>query len=246
MNSICKFCGGEITWGKENGKPVPHNPDGSVHRCKKEAASPQENQPLIGMVKTYNSGSATFLMMDGSSKTYAIILSLKNEWDGLGFSNSPGEQVWLKFSIDKNKFVQHYERINTPAGAPEQLPQGITDIAGDAVEEAQRKAAGFGVLAHQTSEVPETKPPAEESRMPTREELLAMVYDYNTYWKAKTLMDVQAYDEIRLQVAWKNWQECVNSAIHYQTDLQGLATEQGVFGFAVKIHGFLQIKTGRA
>jgi len=57
------------------------------------------------------------------------------------------------------------------------------------------------------------KGPVEECRMPTREELLAMVYDYNTYWKAKTLMDIQAHDEIRRQVNWKNWQECINSAI---------------------------------
>lgn len=51
--------------------------------------------------------------------------------------------------------------------------------------------------------------------MPTDAELLDMTYNYDTYWKGKTLMDIAARHDIRRQVEFKNRLECVNTAITY-------------------------------
>lgn len=59
------------------------------------------------------------------------------------------------------------------------------------------------------------KSPAEDRRMPTDAELLDMTYNYDTYWKGKTLMDIAARHDIRRQVEFKNRLECVNTAITY-------------------------------
>lgn len=57
------------------------------------------------------------------------------------------------------------------------------------------------------------KSPVEETRFPTSDELLGMVYDYNTYWKAKTVLDLMARQDIRQQVEFKNRLECVSLAL---------------------------------
>lgn len=84
------------------------------------------------------------------------------------------------------------------------------------------------------------KGPAEDRRMPTDAELLDMVYNYDTYWKGKTLMDISARHDIRHQVEWKNWQECLNLAINFhKMEHPSHAELQKLFTSAVLFHRFI-------
>jgi hypothetical protein len=135
--------------------------------------------------------------------------------------------------------------------APEEQPDPIVTRNPAPVTTEQLKETCTSPAAAPVNPAPERKKgPAEECRMPTREELLAMVYNYDTYWKAKTLMDVQAHDEIRQQVEFKNWQEAVSLAITYHQRCEdGLSTEEDlkiVFSTATAIHGFIRSKAGGA
>jgi hypothetical protein len=88
------------------------------------------------------------------------------------------------------------------------------------------------------------KTPIEENRMPSREELLAMVYSYDTYWKAKTLMDIIAHEEIRQQVEVKNWQQAIELALGFH---EGCEVDiDKVFLTSEKVHAFIKGKTGGA
>ena len=62
------------------------------------------------------------------------------------------------------------------------------------------------------------KGPVEEDRFPSDDELLKMVYNYDTYWKSKTVMDLMARQDIRQQVIFKNRMDSVNAAIALLND----------------------------
>jgi len=57
------------------------------------------------------------------------------------------------------------------------------------------------------------KGPVERGEFPTPDELLAMVYNYDTYWKSKTILDLMAAKRIADQVEFKNRLECVSLAL---------------------------------
>ena len=57
------------------------------------------------------------------------------------------------------------------------------------------------------------KGPVERGQFPTPDELLGMVYNYDTYWKAKTILDLMAAKRIANQVEFKNRLECVSLAL---------------------------------
>ncbi len=119
----CNRCGKDIGFRKESdGRTVPLNPDGTLHRCQSQTAAPNGHTDTItGRLDGYNTGSATFTVKGGFSKTYAIVPSLQKEWQAVGFSRDP--EVWLEFSLDKNKFVQGHRQVPKPAWASEPTAQ---------------------------------------------------------------------------------------------------------------------------
>jgi hypothetical protein len=156
----CNRCGKDIGFRKEpDGRTVPLNPDGTVHRCKSSAATNGHTDTITGRLMAYNSGSATFLVKDGSQKTYAIVPSLQKEWQAVGFSRDP--EVWLEFNLDKNKFVQGSKQVPKPAWAADLTAQPpIT--AGQASKPPQKPAE----LPKETSCTSPQAVPAEPTNPP--------------------------------------------------------------------------------
>jgi hypothetical protein len=106
--SQCKKCGGDVIWKEKPGGGFfpPENKDGSRHDCENKhgkAAPPQ----IVGRLDFYNSGSATFTVKGGKSKTYAILQSVSKDFELKGF-HIPSENhpdVWLGFSVDDKSFI---------------------------------------------------------------------------------------------------------------------------------------------
>jgi len=227
--TACKYCQAEITWKKEGDKSIPYNADNTPHRCKK--AAPAATSTLIGRITEYDTsnvyiGSKIFFLPPEDRKiaqeSFPVGAVVK-----LAYDKGTCKGMQKVTGPDLEKFLKEEgEQRALPAQAP--AAAAPVEQTKPPVEPAE----------------PRKKGPIEECRMPTREELLAMVYDYNSYWKAKTIMDVQAHDEIRLQVEWKNWQESVSLAIAYQ---QARPVEsETVFESAEKIHAFIKGKVGGA
>ena len=131
----CKYCQAEIGWSQKDGKPVPLNPDGTPHRCKNNTPA-KSTESLTGRLSGYNTGSATFIVRGGGSKTYAILTPTKNDWDNLGYSKNP--EVWLEIVLDKDHFVQGFKETPKPAWAsdpPVQQPEPAPAAADPAPEE---------------------------------------------------------------------------------------------------------------
>ncbi len=240
MSPACKFCQAEITWRKEGDKSVPYNIDNTPHRCKK-AAAPTTNT-LIGRITEYEGsnvhlGSKIFFLTPEDRKVAqesfpvgSVVRFAYDKGTCKGMQKATGTDL-EKFLKEEGEQRALPAQTPAPAAAAPVEPKE-TCTSPDASTESRKKG------------------PIEECRMPTREELLAMVYSYDTYWKAKTLMDIQAHEEIRQQVEVKNWQECVNSAIEYhQRAEDGLSTVEDlniVFVTATAIRAFIQGKTGGA
>lgn len=114
----CKFCDKPIYWTNEEGKSVPHNIDGTPHN-KKNGSCKKEEVPetKTGRLKTYNSGSATFVLNGGGNKTYALYPTTFQKWQEAGFPTTTGSnpEMWISFSLDKNSFIQpDYQVVPKP------------------------------------------------------------------------------------------------------------------------------------
>jgi len=239
--SACKYCGEEIDWRKDGAKNTPVNLDGSLHKptCKgsSNSAPVRPAGAIVGLLTGYNSGSATFRVKGGATKTYALHNETFKAWQTAGY----GPDHWIEFTVDAQGFIQSGARnVQMPDWGPD-----LKDPTGGEIKTPEPKKS-----AELPKETPCTSPqaapanpapverkkgPVEEGRLPTQDELLAMVYNYDTYWKAKTILDVMAREDIRQQVIVKNWQEAVNSAI---AACPGAKPEQ-IFEAAEKIHDFV-------
>jgi len=82
--------------------------------------------------------------------------------------------------------------------------------------------------------------PVEQKRDPiSRDLLLSMVNNPDTYWRAKTLMDIEQHESICRQVEFKNWSTCTDLARQFHAiECQ----PEDVFTTAEKIHEFIQGK----
>jgi hypothetical protein len=86
--------------------------------------------------------------------------------------------------------------------------------------------------------IPDKKTP--DLKLPSESELVTMTLDYNSYWKAKTLADIVVRHDIRKQVEFKNWTECLNLAITFhKMDHPSHAELQKLYTTAALFHRFI-------
>ena len=109
----CNTCGKDIGFRKEGDKTLPINPDGTPHRCRTQAGAttPAAPVPCTARLDAYTSGSATFRVKSGRSKTYAILGSMAAEWKAAGWKQG----TWLEFTLDARNFVQGPKEVPEPA-----------------------------------------------------------------------------------------------------------------------------------
>jgi len=221
----CKFCHKEIDWKKVEGKNVPVNMDGTPHRCKSTATN-GTGSTLTGRVTEYEGsnvhiGTHVFFLPPEDRKhyqTYSVgsIVTVTHE-------KGTCKSMVTAAPMDLEKFLKQEEAQRTQQ-----------TIQGTATQETQPMVS---TEAHQTPAPAAAT--ALEFPMPTNGELVAMVYNNETYWKAKILLEIQRCEEIRLQVEWKNWQESIALAIQYD---EGPALKTLMEGHAVEIHDFIKGK----
>jgi hypothetical protein len=105
-------CGADIIWEKkpEGGFYPPKNPDGSRHVCG-FAVAPARNDTITGLLVGFTTGSATFRLKGGATKTYALHQSTATAWQTAGY----GPDKWIEFTVDKDHFVEQGARnVNQP------------------------------------------------------------------------------------------------------------------------------------
>jgi hypothetical protein len=243
--SSCKYCGEDIEWRKDGGKNIPVNADGSFHRntCKGNTSAKPVAGGTIGLLAGYTSGSATFRIKSGATKTYALHQETFKAWQAAGY----GPDQWNEFSVNDKGFIQHGARnVSQPDWGDK-----LKDPTGGEIKTPNTNNPA-PCTTEQPKETPCTSPqaaqPAPVSKKLDRDLLISMVNNPDTYWRAKALMDVEAHEEIRQQVVFKNWTEAINSAITYHQRCEdGLSTEEDlkiVFSTATAIHDFIKSKAG--
>lgn len=128
----------------------------------------------------------------------------------------------------------------TPAPEPK-VAQKPANAAPNAPTTEAPKGGIAGIVAATKAIAEGVAPPAEpedtDVTYPSDKELLALVYSYETYWKSKTIMDLMARNDIRAQVSWKNWGECVALAIQSSPK-----NKKELFAIATEIHAFIEGK----
>ena len=201
---------------------------------------------IIGRLDAYENTSATFMGKDGKSHTYAITTDRSREWDGKKYPRVADSMapVFLKVTLDKVKFIQAAEPVDAPDWQYDVPKPGSIKPA--LTQEDKLKAAGFEVPAekspgtnatgpeatnalpnnHVPDHPPKTKetPDSDPFSMPTHDELVRMVYDSTSYWKAKTFMDIATANRITKQVEFKNRCESYALAIKH---LEATAGNEG-------------------
>ncbi|DBA34955.1 TPA_asm: hypothetical protein vir524_00053 [Caudoviricetes sp. vir524] len=166
--SKCKKCGADVIWEKKptGGFFPPKNPDGSRHDCEgKQQAVPGGT---VGKLTGYTSGSATFTVKGGGTKTYAILGSIANEFTSKGFLLPPENHpdVWLSFHLDDKKFIlPGYQVIQRPEWASE-----ISDPTNGEIKTPDGKTVPpftrASELPKETCTSPETAPALTQMRTP--------------------------------------------------------------------------------
>lgn len=237
--SECKYCHAGIEWAKVEGRNIPKNPDGSPHRCK--TAEPKAlTGATVGKLSDYNPGSATFVVRGGKQKTFALMPSIAKDFESKGFNLPPDNHpdVWLGFAVDDNHLIlPGYQQVQRPEWAAE-----ISDPTGGEIKKPEFVRASELPREEKkdcTSSEPLAAPAPDKT--PSRDLLLSMVNNPDTYWRAKALMDIQAHEDIREQVAWKNWKDAVELAMQHRPMAENLAD---IFPLAEQIHQFIQGKIG--
>lgn len=260
--STCKKCGATIVWPPKPGGPSagffpPQNPDGTPHKCEDQKPGPGA---ITGKLDSFTEGSATFIVKGGSRKTYAITPAVAREWKGAGFLMPPEvhADIWLEFEIDSKSFIKPgYRRVEKPDWGnttPPATPafRNGTDILKEGSAQQQQPSKGNAAEKQPLKETPCTSPAAAAAPqfpMPTHAELVAMVINNDTYWKAKALLEIERCEDIRKQTEVKNWQEAVGLAIEaYKTiDVEeGTDHLKWIEQTADRFHAFIQGKVGGA
>jgi hypothetical protein len=149
----CNTCGKDIGFRKEGDKTLPINPDGSPHRCRTQAGATAAATPTIctARLDAFTSGSATFRVKGGRSKTYAILGSMATEWKAAGWKQG----TWLEFTLDARNFVQGPKEVPEPAwGKDLEAQQEI------APAQPVQKPAAAAAPQQETRTSPESSAPA--------------------------------------------------------------------------------------
>lgn len=222
----CNRCGKDIGFRKEpDGKTIPINPDGTPHRCQAQAAA-TNGHAIIGRITEYEGSNVhigtriLFILPENrksAQETYPVgtVVKAANEKGTCkGIEKATG--------LDLEKFLKEEElqRNQQPTSAP-------------------------APAAPQQDRTSPMSAPVEQHREPiSRDLLLSMVNNPDTYWKAKTLMDIEQHESICQQVEWKNWSTCIELAKQFHAIECPL---EDVFTTSEKIHEFIQgkVKAGR-
>jgi hypothetical protein len=225
----CKFCHGGIEWRNIEGKYVPYNLDGTLHRCKAPAADAKKDETTaIGEFEGVTRGQLGIKRKDGS------IYMVTGTRDLLAYLATPDCTAKKGMSIT----VSVVKGIATGIGpGPGPAPAGgIEKIVADTKTNAQKQTDCTSPAA---APVPAKKAPFD------RDLITSMIGNPDTYWRAKFMLDLQAHDEIRQQVEWKNWGECIDLAMKYH-QVADVPLEEGtgisVFATATIIHDFIRGK----
>lgn len=167
-------------------------------------------------------------------------------------SNPPAKESGFKTAkeiLKENLDAKVAERTNTPpsAGIP---PTGVAQSAAIAHEITKNvQQTGSAPIQHTDPlkdtaplELPEKQPitgfgGGMSRPLPTLDELVEMVYSYETYWKAKTFIDLIVQHRIEKQVEFKNRLECINSAITFASmNSKTKPTSEQVYDVATDIY----------
>ena len=154
----CNRCGKDIGFRKEGDKTVAINPDGSPHRCKAESAgNPAAPIVCTARLDAFTSGSATFRVKSGRSKTYAILGSMATEWKTAGWKQG----TWLEFTLDARNFVQGPKEVPEPAwGKDLEAQQEIAPA-----QPAQKPAAAAGPQQETRTQPQDNSPAYDASKI---------------------------------------------------------------------------------
>jgi len=96
----CNKCGEIILMQNAGGIWKALNKDFTPHKC----GGQEKKDPgaIIGLLTGYNSGSATFRVRGGATKTFALNGSTFTAWQTAGY----GPDQWIEFSVDAKGFIQ--------------------------------------------------------------------------------------------------------------------------------------------
>jgi len=212
----CNRCNAPIKWppfvpGK---KSHPLNMDGTEHNCQAQTGTtiqPKEDS-RVGIYKGISRGNINLTLKNGS-----ILVTAANE-DLLKCLSSPDTSIKdgmkVKITFDKDGKAKIIEPCQDQPAPANPTPQTTGTPQEQTKPPAENRTSPAGIAAPHGPE-PRKKSPAEERRAPTDEELLAMIYSPDTYWKGKAIMEIMDLDRIRKQIEFKNRIESANAAIAY-------------------------------
>ena len=193
----CNRCGKDIGFRKEGDKTVAINPDGSPHRCKTEAAgNPAAPTVCTARLDAFTSGSATFRVKSGRSKTYAILGSMATEWKTAGWKQG----TWLEFTLDARNFVQGPKEVPEPAWGKDLEAQQEIDPA----QPAQKPAAAAAPQqeTRTSPESPAARPGARDV-FTSKDRLIVtqcLMKAYTDLWINTNTPDSVTFDDAREEI----------------------------------------------
>lgn len=147
---------------------------------------------------------------------------------------SPSSSAGEKPSIQTNpqeamKIAQGHDMLESILNADPRVIDHIAEHDPDLWDAFREKMLGV---------MPDKKTP--DLKLPSESDLVSMTLNYDSYWKAKTLADIVVRHDIRKQVEFKNWTECLNLAITFhKMDHPSHAELQKLFTSAVLFHRFI-------
>jgi len=191
----CNTCGQDIGFRKEGNKTLPINPDGSPHRCRTQAgaAAAAAPVPCTARLDAYTSGSATFRVKGGRSKTYAILGSMAAEWKAAGWKQG----TWLEFTLDARNFVQGPKEVPEPAWGKDLEAQ--QEIAPAHPAQNPPAAAGQQQETRTSPENPAARPGARDIFPPKDRLIVAqtLVKAYTELWCNTNTPDQVTFKDAR-------------------------------------------------
>ncbi len=197
-NKNCTKCQAPIIMRKTPDGWRPFNQDNTPHSstCGK-TASQQKEDSRIGIYGGVDRGRIRLTLRNGIMMTEATedLLRCLNDPNTAAKS---GMKVKLTFGKD-GKAMKLEPCPDQPA------PQ----------QQAPHEEPSAHLAPHQdTRTSPESETPDQPERI-DRDMLIAMVNNPDTYWRAKTLMDLEAHESICRQTERKNWQGCIGLAMQF-------------------------------
>jgi len=134
------------------------NPDFTPHKCNGGQPAGQKPDTITGLLTGFNSGSATFRVKGGATKTYALRGETFRRWE----SEQYAPDTWLEFVIDKDHYITQDRKTNAPEWGAE-----LKDPTGGEIKQPFQKA----------SELPRETPCTSPAASPAGEKPAASIED---------------------------------------------------------------------